>query len=235
MADELQALELNNTWSIVSLPVGHHSVGCKWVYKVKFSSIHGWSLHQLDVNNEFLHGDLSEEVYMTIPQGYSHKGEKQLLVSADFVSLQLTILYLSAAQGQVSWLFLSMPDLSYAVNKLSQFLAQPRLPHFKVVQRILQYVKGTPGQGLFFPSKTKVELRAYAESDLSTIAEVQLKVFSDADWASCADTRRSISGYCVFLGDSLISWKSKKQATFSRSSVEAEYRSMANATCEQTW
>ncbi|KAL5575081.1 hypothetical protein UlMin_016780 [Ulmus minor] len=137
--------------------------------------------------------------------------------------------------GKLLYLTINRPDLSYAVNRLSQFLAQPRLPHFKAVQRVLQYVKGTPGQGLFFPFKTEVELRAYAESDLSTIAEVQFKVFSNADWAGCADTRRSILGYYVFLGDSLISWKSKKQATISRSSAEAEYRCMANATCELTW
>ncbi|KAL5545045.1 hypothetical protein UlMin_008829 [Ulmus minor] len=137
--------------------------------------------------------------------------------------------------GKLLYLTITRPDLSYAVNILSQFLSQPRLPHFKAVQRVLQYVKGTPGQGLFLPSKSEVELRAYAESDLSTTAEAQFKVFSDADWAGCADSRRSISGYCVFLGDLLISWKSKKQATVSRSSAEAEYRSMANATCELTW
>ncbi|KAL5569236.1 hypothetical protein UlMin_025811 [Ulmus minor] len=122
--------------------------------------------------------------------------------------------------GKLLYLTITRRDLSYAVNRVSQFLAQPRLPHFKAVQRVLQYVKGTPGQGLFFPSKTEVELRAYAESELSTIAEVQFKVFFDADWAGCVDTRRSISGYCVFLGDSLTSWKSKKQATVSRSSAE---------------
>lgn len=63
---------------------------------------------------------------------------------------------------------------------------------------------------------------------------MQLKVFANSNWVGCLNSRRSISGYCVFLGDALVSWKSKKQQTVSRSFVEVEYRSMANATCEVT-
>ena len=137
--------------------------------------------------------------------------------------------------GKLLYLTITRPDLSYAVNKLSQFLSKPRLPHFQAAQRVLQYVKGSPGQGLFFSSSSAVQLRAFAEAQFPGASDVQLKAFSDADWASCPDTRRSVSGFCVFLGESLISWKSKKQMTVSRSSAEAEYRSMANTTCEVTW
>ena len=95
----------------------------------------------------------------------------------------------------------------------------PREPHLALVKRILRYVKGTLSAGLHIGIGPVDKLVAY----------------SDADWAGCPDSRRSTSGFCVFLGDNLVSWSSKRQIMVSRSSAEAEYRAVAHVVAECCW
>ena len=91
--------------------------------------------------------------------------------------------------------------------------------HFRALKRILRYVKGTVHHGLQLHCTSSHELLAY----------------SDTDWAGCPDTQQSTSGYLIFFGPNLVSWCSKKQSTISRSSAEAEYRSLAITTAEVAW
>lgn len=377
MNSELQAMEDNKTWTVVPLPCTHHSIGCKWVYKIKhkydgsierykarlvakgytqqegldyietFSPVaklvtvkvlltlvvhYNWPLIQLDVNNAFLHGNLLEEVYMDIPLRYKHgvvvsKGEKMvcklqksiyglkqtsrqwfekishalldfgleqsksdyslftkgrgdsfvaLLVYVDdiiitgssltsiealksfldakfklkdlgslryFLGLELARsskgIYLSQRQyvlqlledmgmlaskaaklpmdpnlqlrlsdgpfladpslyrrliGRLLYLNVSRPDITFAVHKLSQFVARPCQAHLTAAYTVLRYLKGCIGKGIFIQKSSNLQLRA----------------FSNADWGSCLDTRKSTTGFCIFLGESLVSWKAKK-------------------------
>ncbi|GJY88713.1 ribonuclease H-like domain-containing protein [Tanacetum coccineum] len=97
-----------------------------------------------------------------------------------------------------------------------QSLAEPR---FSTLKWILRYVHGTLNHGLKLFSSSTTSLVAY----------------SDADWAGCPTTRRSTSGYCVFIGNNLLSWSSKRQPKLFRCNAEAEYRGVANDVAEPCW
>ncbi|KAL0313066.1 UNVERIFIED_CONTAM: Retrovirus-related Pol polyprotein from transposon RE1 [Sesamum radiatum] len=340
---ELEALEKNKTWKLTALPSG------KAAHRLQMAR--NWPLHQLDVNNAFLHGHLDEDIYMTPPEGYhvssglvcklekSLYGLKQasrqwnveltlklkqfgfvqsahdhclftwqtasgllmLLVYVDdilvtgpsltdiqfvkdhlhqlftikdigvaryFLGLEIARgssgIYVAQTKyimdivkdlglleakavstllpmglkltadcgallinpdsyrrliGRLLYLAFTRPDISHSVQQLSQFLTHPCEAHWKAALHIVRYLKGSPALGIFFPSSSSFELTAYC----------------DADWASCPDSRRSLSGFCIFLGGALVSWKTKKQSTVSRSTAEAEYRSMAATVCELKW
>jgi hypothetical protein len=119
----------------------------------------------------------------------------------------------------LQYLTLTRPDLAYAVQQVCLFMHDPREPHLAMLKRVLRYVKGTLPTGLH----------------ISTGSITGLTAYSDVDWAGCPDSRRSTSGYCVFLGDNLVSWSSKRQTTVSCSSAEAEYRAVAHAVAETCW
>ncbi|XP_062179617.1 uncharacterized mitochondrial protein AtMg00810-like [Phragmites australis] len=109
--------------------------------------------------------------------------------------------------GALQYLTFTRPDISYAVQQVCLHMHDPREPHLSALKRILRYIRGTLDLGLHIQRSAKDDL----------------VVYSDADWAGCPNTRKSTSGYAVFLGDNLVSWSSKRQNTVSRSSAEATW------------
>nr|GEW10037.1 ribonuclease H-like domain-containing protein [Tanacetum cinerariifolium] len=349
MNNKIEALNINNTWTVCDLPME------EWLWcMLNVVICNGWNLFQLDINNAFLYGGLSEDVYMTLPPGFDNDKSKvcklnkslhgleqaprqwnakltqaltehrfvqskfdyslftknsdnvfiillvyvddivvtgnnlneiekfkqflmskfqikglgklkyflgiKILDNKDSICLNQRKYYLEllhefgllAAKhvdtplpenvtlnhiesdddhllvkvlnyqrlvGKLIYLSNTRPGIAYVVHCLSQYMHSPLNSYLDAALRVLRYLKGSSGSSI----------------QINKIDNLKLGAYADSDRAMCPATRKSISGYCVFVGDSLITWISKKWSTLSRSSAEAEYRSMASATCEVIW
>jgi len=100
---------------------------------------------------------------------------------------------------------ITRPNLSYAVGAVSQFMQTPRKPHLDAVRRIVRYIKHTLQCGIFYETKSQLQVHGY----------------TDVDWAGNVLDRRSTSGFMFSFGNGVVSWSSKKQLTIALSSTEA--------------
>ncbi|RVW34639.1 Retrovirus-related Pol polyprotein from transposon RE2 [Vitis vinifera] len=289
MQHELTALELNKTWKLVTLPKNKRTIGCKWVFKVKYkadgtierhkarlvakgytqqegfdlfdtfshvakitsirlllvvAAVKQWHLHQLNVNNAFLHGDLHEEVYMELPPGLAVQVyvDDVLLASDSILEIERLKTLLDA-----KFTIKDLGPLKYFLSlevARSKHVAFPMESTLKLSSNDTNFYEDPSGyrrliDRLFYLTLTKPDL-AYSVKVLSqflakpAVSHHQAGIRVLSDWAGCVDTR-SVTSFAIFLGNSLISWKSKKQVTVSQSFAEAEYQALATATCEIQW
>ncbi|XP_040951523.1 uncharacterized mitochondrial protein AtMg00810-like [Gossypium hirsutum] len=121
--------------------------------------------------------------------------------------------------GKLIYLSLTRPDIAFPVNVISQHMTNPTEEHMAAVNKILKYLKKTPGHGLMF-NKTQ---------------DRTVKIFIDSSWVGDLTERKSTSGYCTFVWGNLTTWRSKKQSIVARSSAEAECRALALGICEGIW
>ena len=121
--------------------------------------------------------------------------------------------------GALQYVTLTQSYIAFVVNRACQFMANPIETHWLVVKQILRYLKGTLSYGLQLHQANFLDLQGY----------------TNADWASYPDDRRSTNGYCLFLGPNLISWSSTKQRLVSRSSTESKYRGLVSLTSKIIW
>ncbi|GJX07199.1 ribonuclease H-like domain-containing protein [Tanacetum coccineum] len=297
MYDEYNALIKNGTWILVPKPPNVNVVRSMWLFWHKYHAdgslsspvvkpatirtvltlalTRNWPVHQLDVKNAFLNGDLSEIVYMYQPPGfvdsryalrvgftssrcdsslfiYQHGTEVAYLLRHSFSKeicygvvgtthmsncnatrtpvdtesklgsdgdpVSDSTLFRSLAGG-LQYLTFTRPDISYVVQQICLHMHDHQEPHLVALKRVLRCVRGTLNFGL----------QLYASLTSSLVA------YTGADWVGCPTTRRYTSRHCVFFGDNLLSWSSKRLHTLSRSNAEAEYRSVANVVVETAW
>lgn len=121
--------------------------------------------------------------------------------------------------GRLIYLLTTRLDNAFDVHCVSRFMNSHRQSYLKLALIVLRYLKLSLGKGVSFTRSENFCLTAYV----------------DSDWGKCLSTRRLVTGYCLFLGNSMISWRSKKQNTISCSSAVLEYRAMASVTCEIIW
>ncbi|GJV51971.1 ribonuclease H-like domain-containing protein [Tanacetum coccineum] len=253
---QLEGVNINETLSLVVKP------GTIQIVLSLVVSRH-WPIHQLDVKNAFLHGDLSETVYMHQPPGFWDSTHPNHGMDIAYLLLYVDDIVLTASSetllqqiiGTLHQEF-SMTDLGSLNYFLGIFVTRDSTGMFlsqrqNVVEILEQAgmvgcnssrtpvdtesklgVDGDPvSDPTFYRSLGTLDYGLYLFSSSTT----DLVSYSDADWAGCPTTRRSTSGYFVFLGNNLLSWSSKRQPMISNSSAEAEYRGVANGVAETCW
>ncbi|XP_028102607.1 uncharacterized protein LOC114301842 [Camellia sinensis] len=176
------------------------------------SSSEGYFLSQHKYATELLaNAGMSDCKSYSSPMALKHSD------SSTDISFSNPSLYRSVV-GVLQYLTITHPDLSFAMNYACQFMHLPMDSHFAHVKRLLRYVKGTLHLGLHFSP-----------------GPLLLQAYSDSDWVGSSYDRRSIIGFCVFLGHNLIFWSAKKQPTVARSSTDAEYCALAQTAAELSW
>ncbi|GJV66794.1 ribonuclease H-like domain-containing protein [Tanacetum coccineum] len=188
-----------------------------------------WLIHQLDVKNAFLHGDLSETVYMHQPPGFrdsTYPDHVCISVTRDssgmFLSQRKYATEILEWDGMVSCNSSRTP-VNTESKRGDDGDPVSHLTLYRSLTGSLQYL-----------TFTRPDI-SYAVQQLFSSSTTDLFAYSDADWAGCPTTRRSTSRYCVLLGNNLLSWSSKPQSTLSYPSTEAEYRGVTNVVTETYW
>ncbi|XP_073227024.1 uncharacterized protein [Cicer arietinum] len=218
--EEMRALEKNQTWRVMTLPTGKNTVGCKWVFTVKYNSDNTVERYKARlVAKGFTQTyDLLEETGMSgcrpadTPMELNAKLWEKGSVPVEIGRYQRLV-------GKLIYLAHTRPDIAFSVSVVSQFMHSPYEEHLEAVYRILRYLKSNPGKGLCF-KKTN---------------DREVSIFTDADWAGSITDRKSTTGYCAYVWGNLVTWRSKKQGVVARSSAEAEFRAMAQGICELLW
>ncbi|XP_020701862.1 uncharacterized protein LOC110113563 [Dendrobium catenatum] len=200
--------QLNQTFALKNLGPANHFLGIRIQYKQDnyFMSQESYAISIIQQANLINCNSAANPSCTKLPAGHTMESAT---LSDHTTYRKIT--------GALQYLTITLPDIAYAVNMLSQHMHAPQEDHI-FLKRLIRYIKGTTDFGLPI-MKLGLNLTNY----------------SDADWVSDPITRKSTSSYCTFLDTTLVSWIVKKQTTISRSSTESEYRALAASTADTIW
>ncbi|KAJ9556963.1 hypothetical protein OSB04_011577 [Centaurea solstitialis] len=272
--EEIKALEKNQTWEITYLPPGKKTVGCKWIFSVKYKSDGAiervllsiaanldWPLHQLDVKNAFLNGDLEEEVFMDIPRGFNSQANQGKVCNlrkslyglkqspwAWFDRFSKVLKRTRYTQCQADHtLFIKhtsnrkIKDLGDLKYFLGMEVARSRKGIFLSQRKyVLDLLKETGMLGCK-PADTPMDPynKIGSKQDNTPVDKGRYqRLVGKLIYLSHTSPDIGFSVYfrlCTFVWGNLVTWRSKKQSVVARSSVEDEYRAMAHGICEGMW
>ncbi|GJQ88865.1 ribonuclease H-like domain-containing protein [Tanacetum coccineum] len=223
MSDEYNALIKNNTWTLMPRPTDANIIRCMWLFHHKFiadDTLSRYKARLVANGSTQMEGvDVDETFSPVVIPG---SDTSYLLLYVDDIRMYATeileqarMVGCNSCQTPID----TESKLGDDGDPVCLHMHDLREPHLSALKRVLRYVSGTLDYGLHLFSSSTTSLDAY----------------SDADWAGCPTTRRSTLGYCVFLGNNLLSWSSKHEPMLSCSSAKAEYRGVANVVAETFW
>ncbi|XP_050889290.1 secreted RxLR effector protein 161-like [Lathyrus oleraceus] len=126
--------------------------------------------------------------------------------------------YYKQIVGSLMYLTSTRPDLMFATSLISRYMSKPTKLHLQIAKRILRYLKGTMGFGIFYKKDGQ-----------------NLEAYTDSDYAGDIEDRKSTSGYTFLLSSGAVAWSSRKQPIVTLSTTEAEFVAAAVCACQAVW
>nr|GEW42670.1 hypothetical protein [Tanacetum cinerariifolium] len=207
-------------YEMVELPKGRKAIGSKWIYKIKFmssSEIDRYKARLVAQGFGKKEGVDYEETFSPVVKMVTVRCLLNIVVSMSWHVFQIDVNNAFLYGDLEEVVYMKPPEGYFPSN--NKFMHSTLTSYLKIAFKMLRYLKSCPCLGIHIAKTSCMFLNAY----------------SDVDWAKCIVIRKYVIGYCVFLNNSLVFWKSKKQNTLSKSSTEAKYKALASVTSEVLW